>query len=308
MDAAPATDRLLRAATAYEVAAALMHHQPAAAFRSLFVLHGYGADLIDCVSLAEVFSLDAKLEAHSDERRYVIDQLRLSTLGGGHRVIELAGIWPSFYCFARCSIRQFPVFFALRDADQLPQVEHLLTRIVGQATVQYHDWRLENAYEWALISAAAAQGSLQPAPGFGLDAAVAWRLMRPITEMGGRAPVLEWHLMKTLERDHVEALPLMTVITDAHGHLLRKVDQHVLQAFRARSDAPSQSQPAVALAPDRAPLINVSLQGPALRQDAPRRAPAAPAVPAFERSPDHAIGMAPAPANPNVVPLHRLAS
>ena len=123
MDAAPATDRLLRAATAYEVAAALMHHQPAAAFRSLFVLHGYGADLIDRVSLAEVFSLDAKLEAHSDERRYVIDQLRLSTLGGGHRVIELAGIWPSFYCFARCSIRQFPVFFALRDADQLPQVE-----------------------------------------------------------------------------------------------------------------------------------------------------------------------------------------
>ena len=111
--------------------------------------------------------------------------------------------------------------------------------------------------------------------------------------------------MKTLGRDHVEALPLMTVITDAHGHLLRKVDQHVLQAFRARSDAPSQSQPAVALAPDRAPLINVSLQGPALRQDAPRRAPAAPA---FERSPDHAIGMAPAPANPNVVPLHRLAS
>lgn len=308
MTAAPAPDALLRAATPYEVAAALMHHQPAAAFRSLFVLYGYGSDLIDRVTLAEVSSLDARLEARSDERRYVIDQLRLAALGT-HRSIEIAGIWPQFYCFANCSIRQFPVFFALREANQLPLLESLLTRIVGQVTVQHQDWRLENAYEWALISAAAAQGQLQPEAGFALDSNVTWRLMRPVTEMGGRSPVLEWHLMKASERDHVEALPLMTVITDAQGHLLRKVDQHVLQAFRVRGEASPVAPVAVALAPDRQPLVRVSLQGPTLRGDRPTRVEVGADAHSDADSAGlkRTISVAPPSANPNVVPLHRLA-
>jgi hypothetical protein len=303
MNATPANDALLRPATPYEVAAALMHHQPAAAFRSLFVLYGYGSDLIDRVSLAEVATLDARLEAHSDERRYVIDQLHLTTLGYPRR-IELAGAWPQFYCFAHCSIRQFPVFFALREPSQVPLIETLLTRLVGEATVQYQDWRLENAYEWALISTSAARGDLWPQAGFSLDAAVAWRLMRPITEMGGRSPVLEWHLMKALERNHVEALPLMTVITDAQGHLLRKVDQHVLQAFRARSDAAPPTSHSVALAPDREPLVRVSLRGPEKALDTA-------AVKHKLLPPDQGLNTVPLStplsANPNVVPLHRLA-
>lgn len=296
-----ANTSLLRAATEYEVAAALMHHQPAAAFRSLFVMFGYGSDLIDRVSLAELSSLEARLEARSDERRYVIDQLRLVTLEQ-HRPIELAGVWPQFYCFAHCSIRQFPVFFALREAAQCPALEAQLVRIVGQSTVRYQDWRLENAYEWALISAAALQGQLQPEAGFALDAAVTWRLIRPITEMGGRSPVLEWHLMKRLERDRVDALPLMTVITDAQGQMLRKVDQHVLQAFRARGETGLRVEANVSVAPDREPLVRVSLQGVAIRPEIDDKTQAISAA-----TPGLELKLAAATTGSNVVPLYRAA-
>ncbi len=299
MNAVVANTSLLRAATEYEVAAALMHHQPAAAFRSLFVMFGYGSDLIDRVCLAELAGLEARLEARSDERRYVIDQLRLVTLEK-HRPIELVGVWPQFYCFAHCSIRQFPVFFTVRDAAQRPLLEAQLVRIVGQSTVRHQDWRLENAYEWALISTAALQGQLQPDAGFSLDAAVAWRLIRPITEMGGRSPVLEWHLMKRIEQDRVDALPLMTVITDAQGQMLRKVDQHVLQAFRSRGDASASADACVTLAPDRDPLVRVTLKGVTLKPEVADKLEASAALSA------EILTVAPA-TNSNVVPLYRAA-
>lgn len=251
----PPTDAMLRPATAYETVAALLHHQPAAAFASLFVLYGYGHDLCPNVVVADLSEIDTQVRGMGVQRQYQLDKVTLKPLQSD-RVIDLSGDSLAFHCFAQCSIRQFPVFFLCRDPSQLPMLEQLMPQVVGYATVRFNDWRLENAYEWSLISRGALAGTLIPQLDFTLMDAVGWRLIRPVTELGGRSPVLEWHLMKVVDFTLPSALPLMTVLTDPHGQILRRADAQMLTVFRAQR--PRIAPVTVALAADRDPLVLVT--------------------------------------------------
>lgn len=253
----PGHEPLLRPASPYEAVAALLHHQPAAAFTSLFVLYGYGHDLCTHTVVAELAAIDTRVSGAGVVRDYRLHRLQLKTLGSD-RLLDLSEDPLAFRCFAGCSIRQFPVFFLCRDAAQWPALEAALPTIVGQTTMRFHDWRLENAFEWALICRSALRGELVPCTGFPLMEAVGWRLMRPVTELGGRAPVLEWQLMKLVDLGNPGALPLMTVLTDLEGRILRRTDAQMLTVFRAQS--PRRQPLRVALAADRDPLVQVRLQ------------------------------------------------
>lgn len=254
MNQSPITP-MLRPATPYETVAGLLHHQPAAAFPSLFVLHGYGHDLCTDLVVAELAEIDTVTRGIGAQREYELRKLVFRPLASD-RLINLSHEALSVFCFDRCSIRQFPVFFVLRDPARQADVERVMAQAVGYATVRYNDWRLENAYEWALLSAEAQAGTLIPKLEFQLMDALGWRLVRPITEMGGRSPVLEWHLLKTAEFGNAGAIPLMTVLTNPEGHILRRADAQMLRVFRAQGE---RHQPVtVALAADRTPLMTVS--------------------------------------------------
>ena len=248
------TEPLLRRATAYETVAGLLHHQPAAAFTSLFVLHGYGHDLCTDLVVADLAEIETVTRGVGATREYELRRVVLRPPQSERR-INLTRETLNVFCFDHCSIRQFPVFFILRDPDAQADVERMIPQAVGLATVRFNDWRLENAYEWALLSRAASDGELMPVMDFPLMEALGWRLIRPITEMGGRSPVLEWHLLKTDELANAGAIPLMTVLTSPEGRVLRRADAQMLNVFR--SQRPRQRPVMVALAADRSPLINV---------------------------------------------------
>ncbi len=278
---------MLRPATPYEVVAALLHHQPAAAFSSLFVLHGYGHDLCTNFVAAELAEIETVTRGVAAERDYELRKVIFRPLQSERR-IDLSRETLSVYCFDQCSIRQFPVFFVLRDPAQQNEVERLMAQTVGYTTVRHNDWRLENAYEWAILSREARAGTLVPRLEFPLMDALGWRLVRPITEMGGRSPILEWHLLKAADLNNAGAIPLMTVLTNPEGHVLRRADAQMLHVFRAKSGR--QAPVTVALAADRLPLMSVTTRV---------GEPASP-VPA----PSQEAPMAP---RENVVPLQRLA-
>lgn len=253
---------LLRPATDYETVAGLLHHQPAAAFTSLFVLYGFGHDLCTNLSVAELAGIEASIKGQGVQRDYQFGRIRLRPLQG-QELIDVDPESLALYCFSGCSIRQFPVFFLAREPGQMPAFEAMLPQVVGHATVRYQDWRLENAWEWALLSRAALSGELAPVPGFPLMEALGWRLVRPVTELGGRSPVLEWHLMKVSELEQPGALPLMTVLTDREGKIIRRADAQLLTVFRSPQAAPSSGSasvappPRVTVAVDRGPLVQV---------------------------------------------------
>jgi hypothetical protein len=252
---------LLRPATDYETVAGLLHHQPAAAFTSLFVLYGFGHGLCTHLSVAELAAIEASVRGQGVQRDYRFDRITLRPLQGQ----DLIDIDPgplALHCFSGCSIRQFPVFFLAREPGQMAALDAMLPQIVGQATVRYQDWRLENAWEWALLSRAALSGELAPMPGFPLMEALGWRLVRPVTELGGRSPVLEWQLMKVAELEQPGALPLMTVLTDREGTIIRRADAQLLTVFRspqakASAPGPTGAPQRVTVAVDRAPLVQV---------------------------------------------------
>lgn len=254
MSTPAATASLLRSATDYERVAALLHHQPAAAFDSLFVLYGYGHHLCTHLSVAGLASIEASVSGQGIRRDYRFQRIQLRPLQS-ETLIDLNPAALELYCFSGCSIRQFPVFFLVREPQQLAALEAMLPQIVGQVTVRYQDWRLENAWEWALLSRAALAGDLSPALSFPLMESLGWRLVRPVTEMGGRSPVIEWHLMKVVELEKPAALPLMTVLTDNEGKVLRRADAQLLTVFR--STEPRKQPVAVTSAVDRGPLVQV---------------------------------------------------
>lgn len=265
MSTPAAPPSLLRPATDYERVAALLHHQPAAAFVSLFVLYGYGHHLCTHLSVAELSAIEASISGQGIRRDYRFQRVLLGPLQS-ETTVEVDPAALELYCFNGCSIRQFPVFFLVREPPQLAALEAMLPQIVGQVTVRYQDWRLENAWEWALLSRAALAGDLAPALNFPLMESLGWRLVRPVTEMGGRSPVIEWQLMKVAELEKPGALPLMTVLTDNEGKVLRRADAQLLTVFR--STQPRKQPVAVTSAVDRGPLVQVKAAA------APRIAPA----------------------------------
>jgi hypothetical protein len=291
-----APDALLRPATDYEQVAALLHHQPAAAFTSLFVLYGYGHHLCTHLSVAELAGIEASVSGQGSRRDYRFQRVVLRPLQS-EMTLEVDPSALTLHCFSGCSIRQFPVFFLVREPAQLAALEAMLPQIVGQVTVRYQDWRLENAWEWALLSRAALAGELTPALDFPLMEALGWRLVRPVTEMGGRSPVLEWHLMKVAELEQSGALPLMTVLTDNEGKILRRADAQLLTVFR--SAQPRKQPVVVTSAVDRGPLVQV-------RATAGVPAPAAVDIPVVETAGEDDYPL-PERASDKVVRLQRLA-
>lgn len=246
---------LLRPATDYERVAALLHHQPAAAFTTLFLLYGFGSHLAADLSVAELAGIEARISGQGNRRDYRFQSVRVRPLQSD-ALIELDPEALHLHCFSGCSIRQFPVFFLSREPEQMAALESMVPQVVGQVTVRYQDWRLENAWEWALMSRAALTGDLSPVLSFPLMESLGWRLVRPVTEMGGRSPILEWQLMKVAELEQPGALPLMTVLTDSEGKVLRRADAQLLTVFR--SAQPRSRAIPVSAAVDREPLVQVT--------------------------------------------------